>query len=619
MPNLLFCIGRAVANAGLGNVLSAIGDVSLISATNFIGKVAADAWKEWRGEKRQEQLNAEIAKAAQLSFDEAKSIAAQIARQVAPDEPVLITHIERFLTTVPSSIRASLRRPEDLTGTTVPSGYMLRDANDLVALLPTRFPRFTSGDMPPLLRGWRLVEQIGAGGFGEVWKAQSVRASNLVSAVKFSHGLSDTEYTLMNEGDVLNRLLEQGAHPGIVQLQDVWSEGDAIPWLRYEYIGGGDLTRLIHAWQQLSPDKKLDTVIAALGQLAGTVGDFHRLTPSVVHRDLKPSNILFDRTAKRLKIADFGIGAVSSKRILQGELAGTSTGSRMASYLRGSHTPLYASPQQRAGSPDADPRDDVHALGVIAYQMLTGRMDAAPGLDMVDDLREVGAPTALAELIGACVARKPERRPQNAHELKVRLQSLAGNSEKYQVVQTGAPQRQAVTVAPPPTGTPENAVPPTQQRVLPFVSYRSDQQRLSFVKPLHAIEALREYGQITRWISIGGVEEGRWSKRDLELLPQFVNLEKLELTQDGPFDDEFLLPIAACRGLRHLDFNLLDKRSAYRITPVGIRLLTKLVNLELLRLPTYLMLLERDSPVGKAVQYLQRTLPMCIVKNAPSV
>ena len=166
-------------------------------------------------------------------------------------DPEVQGHVERFVTLVPASIRASLRRPEDPSGTTLPAQYDLRDADDLLPLLPARLPRFKPGDAPAFLKGWRLVEQIGAGGFGEVWKAQHQRASNLLRAVKFGHGLDAAEQSLLNEGDVLNRLLADGQPDGVVKLLDMWADGDPLPWLQYEYIPGGDLTGLIHRWQRL--------------------------------------------------------------------------------------------------------------------------------------------------------------------------------------------------------------------------------------------------------------------------------------------------------------------------------------------------------------------------------
>ena len=110
-------------------------------------------------------------------------------------------------------------------------------------------------------------------------------------------------------------------------------------------------------------------------RLAEIVGFAHRLDPPIVHRDLKPANILVQRAADgspRFKITDFGIGGVAARR-----RSNPSRGHPRpfpGERLRGSFTPLYASPQQVRGAAP-DPRDDVLALGVIWYQLLTGRLD----------------------------------------------------------------------------------------------------------------------------------------------------------------------------------------------------------------------------------------------------
>lgn len=262
MPNLLFCVGKAVADVGLAELV-ACADGNPMVAAGLVAKIAFGAWKQWKDDKKQDKLNADVLDAAKKSFEEAKQAAIDVAKQVTTD-PELQGHVERFVTLVPASIRASLRRPEDPTGTTVPANYAVDDPDDLVKLLPARLPRFKPGDTPPFLRGWRLVEQIGAGGFGEVWKAQNTRAGNLVNAVKFGHGLSEAEQTLLNEGDVLNRILGEGHHDGIVKLLGVWAEEDTVPWLMYEYIAGGDLTAQIHQWQRLPAEQRIDRALDAL-------------------------------------------------------------------------------------------------------------------------------------------------------------------------------------------------------------------------------------------------------------------------------------------------------------------------------------------------------------------
>ena len=455
----LFHVGRAVANQGVGKIAAAILDPTLASAGNLIGQVGFEALAGIRAEKKQDQLNADILEAAKMDFAEIQWQAVEIAAQVAPDDPEMRGHVERFVTLIPASIRATLRRPDDPTGTTLPHQYAVEDESDVVTLLPARFPRahFRPGYAPPFLRGWELVRQLGTGGFGEVWLVRKTRTEHLVRAVKFGHPLNDAEVSLLNEGDVLNRLLAHGRHAGIVELHDVWEAGDAVPWLMYEYVPGGDLTVLIHRWNAVPMAARLPKVLAAFRDLCQTVAHFHRLTmadgtpAAIVHRDLKPSNILVAADG-RLKVGDFGIGSVSAKRVLDGERRGTLSRTNTAqAYLRGAHTPLYAPPEQRADPKHRpQPTDDVHALGVILYQMLTGRLDSAPGARFHRDLD--GAPTHLIDLIGDCVDRK-EKRPSDAGVL---VEALSADETDRPA--TAAEMRQLL--AAPPTSGDASATPP---------------------------------------------------------------------------------------------------------------------------------------------------------------
>jgi len=99
----------------------------------------------------------------------------------------------------------------------------------------------------------------------------------------------------------------------------------------------------------------------------------------------------------------------------------------MLSYLRGSHTPLYASPEQKEGRAP-DPRDDVHALGVIGYQLLTGRLDCGPGVDFVDHLEKAKVEQDVIRLLKKCVATDRNDRLATAGELATRLRPLLSSS-----------------------------------------------------------------------------------------------------------------------------------------------------------------------------------------------
>jgi hypothetical protein len=138
-------------------------------------------------------------------------------------------------------------------------------------------------------------------------------------------------------------------------------------------------------------------------------------------------------------VTDFGIGGVSALPALAEARQGTATrGDLLATVLRGSYTPLYASPQQMRGEPP-DPRDDVHALGVIWYQLLTGDLNSGPPTGLwADDLEEAGLSKGLIRLLGACVGR-PEKRPRDAVALAAALAEL---------LEPAAPQVEAKPAAP---------------------------------------------------------------------------------------------------------------------------------------------------------------------------
>ena len=206
------------------------------------------------------------------------------------------------------------------------------------------------------------------------------------------------------------------------KLEDVNLEGDA-PWLlidnadvRIRRRRRPDSRPDPRKWSALPPTERQQKAIAALKELAATIAHFHRLDPAIVHRDLKPANILFD-TKGKLRITDFGISGIAAKRMIEDETRGATTrAGRLQSYLYGSYTPLYASPQQKDGAAP-DPRDDVHALGVIGYQMLTGQVSRGVGSDFAQDLKEVGVKDALIDILGQCTALKAERRPGDAMKM----------------------------------------------------------------------------------------------------------------------------------------------------------------------------------------------------------
>ena len=212
-------------------------------------------------------------------------------------------------------------------------------------------------------------------------------------ALKFCLELDERGKELLrHEADMVLRAQQQIRSDGIVPLLHAYLSNDP-PCLEYPYIAGArwcDFLKSAGSLEAASPDK----VQGIIGRIAQIVGPAHRLTPRLVHRDLKPSNILVERGDDGnvvLRVTDFGIGGLATQSLLEKSRSSSSLVGNMASVLTGSYSPLYASPQQVRGD-KPDPRDDVYALGVIWYQLLTGDLSspAPTGRRWVDEVRDRG-------------------------------------------------------------------------------------------------------------------------------------------------------------------------------------------------------------------------------------
>jgi hypothetical protein len=399
---------RAALNAGGFGVA---GDL----VVDVLPDVARDLWSLWGQDTPAEQLHQEVQAVARLADAEARQQAARAVAEVAAAPTPVRQALTAYLAQVPAAIRRSQRRPADPTGRTASAGLTLCRPEGLLALLPAKLPRFKPGDRPPGVGDWVLEELLGVGGFGEVWKAKNPHlASAAPAALKFC--LDPTAARLLrHEAAILDRVMREGRHPGIVPLRHTYLSADP-PCLEYEYVEGGELTALIRESRGGFRPAEAARVVQ---QLAKIVGFAHAVRPPIVHRDLKSANILVQRRADgrlQFRVADFGIGGLAASRAIGETRRGTTRGQLLVSSLRGSYTPLYASQQQVQGEPP-DLRDDVYALGVIWYQLLAGDPAAGIPADWEAVLRERGHPGGLTGLLGSCIASRPEKRPASAAAL----------------------------------------------------------------------------------------------------------------------------------------------------------------------------------------------------------
>ncbi|MFO0927388.1 MAG: serine/threonine-protein kinase [Gemmataceae bacterium] len=220
----------------------------------------------------------------------------------------------------------------------------------------------------PRVPRYEIVEQLGRGGMGVVYKARQLGLNRTVALKMILHGELAGEEELRRfraEAEVVAHL----QHPNIVQVYEVGEVGGQ-PFFSQEFIDGGSLAERLIAgpWVGRAAAELIETLARAI-HVAHERG--------LVHRDLKPANILLTRDGIP-KIADFGL----AKR-LQQEAGQTQTG-----HIIG--TPSYMAPEQASGLVRATrPATDVYALGAILYELLTGRPPflAATMLDTLEQVR----------------------------------------------------------------------------------------------------------------------------------------------------------------------------------------------------------------------------------------
>jgi serine/threonine-protein kinase len=267
---------------------------------------------------------------------------------------------------------------------------------------------------------YQVVQKLGAGAFGTVYKAKD-RVLGRMVAIKTIRleGLAAAGTSLEQLMDRFKREAQVSAqlkHPNIVTIYDV-GEAEGTSYLAMEFIDGIGLDRAISGAGRLTTERA-----ASLGAQVADALDFaHR--HNVVHRDIKPANIMIEG-GDRVKVTDFGIAKVTDS----GDHL-TQTGSLLG-------TPSYMSPEQARGT-DLDGRSDLFAVGCILYEMLTGkkafRGDSITGLifkiitEEPPPLRaeDPDIPDEMVRIIAKCLAKQPDHRYQSGRELADDLLALS--------------------------------------------------------------------------------------------------------------------------------------------------------------------------------------------------
>ena len=268
--------------------------------------------------------------------------------------------------------------------------------------------------MTPRILGnrYQLLEQVGSGGMAIVYRALDLRTQHQVAVKLLRPDLAQNEEYVarfQREADAASKM----THHNIVNLLDVGMDGED-RYLVMEYVQGETLKQLIQKRKQIPPDLAVQITIRILSALK------HAHENGIVHRDIKPQNILMDQEGL-VKVADFGIARIANSQTL------TDRNIVMGSVH-------YFSPEQARGQ-SADVRSDIYSVGVVLYEMLTGRVpfdgDSHVSIAMqhihgqptpIEELAP-GTPPAVIQVCMVALSKNPANRYQTALEMAMDLRS----------------------------------------------------------------------------------------------------------------------------------------------------------------------------------------------------
>ncbi|MGH9765126.1 MAG: serine/threonine-protein kinase, partial [Blastocatellia bacterium] len=267
---------------------------------------------------------------------------------------------------------------------------------------------------------YRIDSFLDQGGMGVVYRATRVMIGDIV-ALKVLHSDkvadADSRERFRREAQAAARL----KHPNAVSIYDFGVSSDQLVYLVMELVEGESLAKIIHSRGALPPGECLEI----MRQVTGAVGEAHR--HNIIHRDLKPDNIIVNGSGSclQVKVLDFGIAKLKDVRGTTLTQAGTVVG-----------TPYYMSPEQCLGE-ELDGRSDIYSLGVVLFEMLTGKLPFSAPTPTAVVIQQVTQPApsprssnpsislSVERVVMRALEKKREARPETAEQFYQELSVAA--------------------------------------------------------------------------------------------------------------------------------------------------------------------------------------------------
>jgi serine/threonine protein kinase len=254
-------------------------------------------------------------------------------------------------------------------------------------------------EMQAMLPQYEVLEILGRGGMGTVYKGRQKSLKRLVAIKILPLGLADDEMKFVDRFQNEAQTMAAMNHPAIVAVHDFGETKDGLLYFIMEYVDGTDVQKMIQANGRLTEEHAL----AITAHVCDALSYAHKR--GVIHRDIKPANILIDREG-HIKVADFGLAKMHDPSQTSGL-----TKSNMAM-----GTPDYVAPEVLRPGMVADHRADLYAVGVMLYQMLTGEVPR--GMFKLPSQTGIGTDERFDDIICKALEPKPEDRYQSAMDVR---------------------------------------------------------------------------------------------------------------------------------------------------------------------------------------------------------